>query len=322
VASSLLAFRPSRVAERLGPRSHACPIAAGELIAPALRAGLILPVVRAPIAAVARAALVAAGALDAAIGLVLPAGVPVEPWFGAVARAADELGAWVPVVLAGEVRAGEGKAAARAFDDAWRLVDAGATHLSVDVTALDPAGRADAAARIAAAAIERGLGWDVVVELADAKGGRAAALVRDLSRRGAPPDLLGVSCPAADGEGDARAQAAVLAAMSATAGGVPVARRGPASPALLRLLRGSPVVLCDDGGAAAAAALGRAAGPEGAPATDPRALERVTAALTARERDRVEALAYVEASVLVERLGAAGGAGALAAALGARRAAR
>jgi hypothetical protein len=59
-----------------------------------------------------------------------------------------------------------------------------------------------------------------------------------------------------------------------------------------------------------------------APAHRARALERAAAALSRGEADRLEALAYVEASDLVERLGAAGSAGALAAALGAARSAR
>jgi hypothetical protein len=322
----LKAFRSARVAERLGPRNDACPIASGELLAPAKALGLVVPVVRSPIAAVARAALVAARTLDSAIGLALPAGVPVGPWFEAVARAADEWAGGLPVVLAGEIVLAPDGAVAHAVDAAWRLVDAGMTHVSLDATALEPDERAAALTALAAPAAERGVGIDVVVPLADAArgGGRAASLLEALAERGVRPELTTVRCPAAATPGEARAQAAALSALSSVLGDLPLARRGPISPALLAALARGPVRLCDDGGAAAARALEvlpwEAIPPaEAGPGTRVSALERASRELPSEAADRLEARAYVEASDLVERLGACGSARALAAAIAAGR---
>ena len=326
--SPFKAFRPARVAERLGPRSEACPVAPRELLAPARVLGLVLPVVRAPIGAVARAALVAARTLDSAIGLSLPAGVPVEPWFEAVARAADEVAGGLPVLLAGEIvlEAADDAAMARAVDLAWRIVDAGMTQVSLDATALEPGDRVSPLAELAAPALERGVGVCVVVSLGDAArgGAAAAALFEGLASRGVRPDVAAVRCPAAATEGDGRAQVAALSALSAALDGLALARRGPISPALLAALAGGPVRLCDDGGAAAARALevlpwGEIPPAEAGPGTRVSALERAARELPAEAADRLEARAYVEASDLVERLGAAGSARGIATALAPRR---
>jgi len=317
VASRILAFRPASVVDRLAPRSGACPLSARELLGPAAELGLLLPVVRAPIASVARAALVAARELESALGLALPAGVPPGPWFAEVARAADEVAAGLPIFLSADVTV-EGEGATqieRASLDAWRLVDAGLTHLAIDVAAVAPAERGRILGEVAQAGAEHGISVEVVVPLADGAQAvpRAAAMIEGAARRGVAPDAAGVRCPAPASDEDARLQAAALARMSQALAGIPLLRRGPVTPRLLELLRGSPVKACEDGGAAAARAIGLIAldlaepDEEGVAARSSR-LERAARELSADGADRLEACAYVEAMDFMERLGARGSA--------------
>jgi hypothetical protein len=330
VGPRILAFRPATVVERLEPRSAACPLSTRELLGPAAELRLVLPVIRAPLAAVARGVLVAASEAQAVVGLSLPAGAAPEAWFAAVARAADEVAGGLPIFLCGEVRVeGEGGTQVeRAVAEAWRLVRAGLTHLAVDASAAAPEERGRVTADVAAAAVEHGACLDVVIPLADGAqaGRRAVAILEELERRGSPADLASVRClPPAD-EGEATLQAAALARICQALGGVPVMRRGPVTPALVELLRGSPVLACEDGGEVAARALAllpdeaRAAGDGRATREDP--LERAAAALGPDAAERLEARAYVDALDLLERLGATGGAPALARALEARLEAR
>jgi hypothetical protein len=274
--------------------------------------------VQAPIAGVARGALVAAKELKAVVGLGLPLGIPARPWFDAVAAAADEVAAGLPIFLTAEV-AVEGEGATqveRATRTAWELVDAGLTHLAIDVAAISAAERGRVAGEIAQAAFERGIGVEIVLPLGEGQAGsRAAALFEELAERGPAPDLAGVRCPAPRDDEEARRQAAALARLSQAIAGVPVLRRGPVTPRLLALLRSSPVKACEDGGAAAARALGlvpglappRAGDPEGAGSRQS-ALERAASTLSAADADRLEARAYVEVVELLEGLGARGGA--------------
>lgn len=332
VLSPALAFRPATVVERLAPRSGACPLSTRELLGPAAELGLLLPVIRAPVAAVARGALVAAKELQACVGLALPLGGAPEPWFEAVTRAADEVAAGLPIFLCAEVRV-EGEGATqleRAVGEAWRLVRAGVTHLAVDAGAVAPEERGRVVGEVAAAAAEHGACTDVVLTLADGAqaGRRAAAIFDELARRGAPADLASVRClPPAD-DGEARLQAGALARICAALSGIPVMRRGPVTPALLDLLRGSPVKACEDGGAVAARALSllpeaaraAASGEAGEARRDP--LERAAAALDPEAAERLETRAYVDALELLERIGARGGAPGVARALEERLAPR
>lgn len=329
--SPLLAFRPASVVGLLAPRSEACPLSTRELLAPARAAGIVLPLVHAPIAAVARGALVAARELDAVLGLALPPGVPPEPWFAAVARAADEVAGGLPVFLAGEVVV-EGEAEAqveRAARRAWRLVAAGLTHVAVDLGAVAPDARAPVGGEVARPAAEQGACVDVVLSLADGMQGVAcaAALLDELAGRGVAPDLVSVRCPAPVDADEARSQAGALARVCQALSGAPLLRRGPVTSDLLERLRGSPLRGCDDGGAAAAQALDlvpleRAA--DSPPAEDAREspLERAAATLPGDAAERVEARAYVDALEFMERLGARGSAGRIGAALRSRLAER
>jgi hypothetical protein len=322
VLSSALAFRPASVVERLPPRSGACPLSARDLLAAAGAAGLVLPLVRAPISAVARGALVAAKELRAVIGLALPPGVPSRSWFDAVTRAADELAAGVPIFLSAEVTVeGEGGTQVeRAVSDAWKLVDDGLTHLAIDVAAVSPPERGRVVAEVARAAFERGLSVEVVIPLGEGArvGPLAAALFEEVARSGQAPDLAGLRCPAPADADEARAQAGALARISQALAGVPVMRRGPVTPRLLELLRASPVKACEDGGAAAAGAVRLiplelieepGAGQRESP------LERAAAELTDAATDRLEARAYVEVVDFLERLGGRDGAPAVVGAL-------
>lgn len=325
MASRILAFRPPSAVGRLRPRSEACPLSTRELLGPAAELGLVLPLLRAPVVPVARAVLLAARELRAAVGLGLPPGVPPEPWFEAVTLAADELAAGLPLFLSAEVvLEGEGAAQLeRAVADAWRLVAAGVTHLAVDASAVAPGERGRIVAEVAEVAAEGGLCVELAVPLADGAriGARAARVLEELARRGVSADLASLRCPAPAGADDARLQAAALARLAQATGGVPVMRRGPVGDALLELLRGSPVKVCEDGGAAAGRALGalplaaRAASASGAGRDAARALEQAVAALPPDAADELEARAYFDALELLERIGAAGSAAAVAGAL-------
>ncbi|HTN54161.1 MAG TPA: hypothetical protein VML50_17260 [Anaeromyxobacter sp.] len=323
MVSRILAFRPASVVERLGPRNDACPLSLRDLLGPAAGLPLTLPVVRAPIAGVARAALVAAKEARSALGLALPPGVPPEPWFEAVTEAADEVAAGLPIFLSAEV-AVEGEAAMqveRARHEAWRLLDAGVTHLAVDVGAVEVAERGRVLSEVAQGATERGICVDCVVPLEPLQGSttrRAVDLFEDLARRGVPPDVASVRCRAPADVDEARGQVATLSRICSALSGVPVMRRGPVIPDLLGLLAGSPVKACEDGGAAATCAISllpwEVLGVEVEERRRSR-IEEAAAALSAEAADRLEARAYVEVSGFVERLGAAGSAPALIRAL-------
>jgi hypothetical protein len=316
MVSRILAFRPARVVQRLAPRSGACPLSAREILA----RGVVLPVVRAPVAAVARGALVAAKELHAAIGLSLPPGTPAGPWFERVAGAADEVAAGLPLLLSAEVVL-EGESGTQldlAARQAWSLVDAGMTHLAVDVAAVAEGERGRVLGEVARSSAEMGVSVEAVIPLGGGPqaAARAAAMIEEAARHGTAPDAASVRCPAPADDAEARLQAAALARVSQALGGLPVVRRGPVTPALLALLRGSPVQACDDGGAAAARAvrllpLERVeADPDGGRPRESR-LERAAAELPGETLDRLEASAYVDAMDFVERLGAAGSALAL-----------
>jgi len=172
VRAPLLAFRPARVVERLGPRSAACPLSSKDLLRAAAPLHLPLPLVRAPTPGVMRAALVAAKQARSVLGLGLPAGADPEAWFRRVIEAVDGLAALWPIFLAGEVvvEGAEPSSLEAARAAAWRLADAGLTHLAVDLSRLPAEARADALRVVAEAALERGLGLECQVEAGAATG--------------------------------------------------------------------------------------------------------------------------------------------------------
>jgi hypothetical protein len=305
VLSRISAFRPATVVERLPPRNDACPLSLRDLLGPAREARVVLPVVRAPIAGVARAALIAARQRQVPLGLAMPPGVLPEPWFDAVIQAADEVAGGLPIFLSAEVVVdGESPSEVeRACHEAWRLVDAGLTHLAFDVAAVAATERGRVLAEVAAPALERGICLDCVLPLEDGGATRAAALASELAGRGVPLDVASVRCPAPADAAEARLQLAALARVCAALAGVPLLRRGPVTRELLPLLAGSPIQAVDDGGCAAGTAIQVIPWDLIAPAgeeTRANRLEHAAAELSDEGIDRLEARAYVEVMEFLE----------------------
>lgn len=320
--SGVLAYRPAAVAAKLAPRSRACPVSLRDLLRAASGVRLALPLVRAPVGPVVRGSIVAAREAASAIALLLPAGSAPEPWVREVTAAADELAGGLPFSLGGEVilTGPEQADLERALGQCWRLVDAGATHLALDVAAVPADRRGELAAALGRGAHERGLGVELILP-ADGGGGTSAvaAAVRAMSEAGVPPDAVGLGGAAVPGAAEARAEVRRLAEACAALGGLPVLRRGPIGPEILRVLAGSPVRGCEDGGAAERAATAAipwdllGPPPEGPSRSTP--LERAVAELSDAGMERLEARAYVEVADLLERLGAGGSGFAVVAAL-------
>lgn len=305
-----LAFRPPTALARLPAGSAACPVSLRHLLSAGAAAAGPFPLVRAPTPETARAALVAAREMGSAIGLELPAGRPPEPWFDAVARAADQFAPRLPVVLSGAVSLGSGsdEEVERARREAFRLVEAGLTHVVVDLIGVPEGIRAGALAHAAQAAQEREIGVEGLLPLAAGlpAAERAAAMVAELAESGLSLDAAGARFPLPRGIEEEHEQARLAAELCGWLQGTPVVRRGPVTPGLLELLVGSPLAGCEDGGAALAAA-GRGAGRPAPPG-----------ARRAGAGDLGEALAYEVVAAFLEGLGLAGSAAALGDSLRAR----
>ncbi len=301
----LLAFRPAAALHRLPRHSQACPLSLRDLLR-ALPERRPLPIFRAPHPALARAALLAARQARSAVGLSPAPGQRPEPWFDAVARAADELAPRLPLFLCGEVAVGRGgEEQERARSLAYRLVEAGLTHLALDLSLLPVADRARAAAEVAAFAVER----EVAVECLFPGAGEvpdpeeAAAFLDDLHSWGLAPDALGVQCPAAEGAEEAQAQR--LAEVAAALGGTRLVRRGPATPRLFRVGRAAGLAALDDGGRLLEAGL--SALPPGERSELARGLaEGRPLDIPGEAAERFEGLAFAEAGAVLEALGAEG----------------
>lgn len=313
-ARSLLALRPVSAVHRLDARSEACPLSLREIVRALQGRRATLPVVAAPVEPVARGALIAAKEAGAVLGLALPGGRAPEPWFAAVARAADELAPRLPFFLSAEVRVEDGDPGfERAFAAAHRLLEAGLTHLAFDVSAVALPRRAQAAAHVAGPAAEREIAVDAVLPSGDIDPDSAAAFLEEFEGWGVRADVVSVRLPAAADDAQACAQLAALDALGSALGGRAVLRRGPLSPALIARIAPSSLRLCEDGGAALSAGL-RAIPAElrrgAAGEVRGREIE-----LTEPVSDRLEALVYSEVASLVDRLGARGTAAALSAAI-------
>ena len=310
-----LAFRPAGALKRLPGASRACPLSLRDVAGALLAEAVHLPIVLEAGAAPLRAALVAAKEAGSALGVTLPAGSGPERWFDAVAAEADRLAPGLPLLVAAPVRLlpGDGVEAMRARRLVYRLVDAGVTHLVLDLDALPADARAEDAARAADPALELGLGVECL--LPAAPGGLpepedAFALLAELGSLGATPDLAGVRCPAPEGAEGAAAQAERLRALAEASGGVALCRRGAGAAEVARRLSDGVVRAWDDGGLAAATgaggpasgAAGGAAGP-GAGTEDGQATEAA------------EARAYAAVAAFLDAIGAAGSADVLSAAL-------
>jgi hypothetical protein len=315
-----LAFRPPTVLAKLPPRSAACPVSLRDLMAAGVATPGPFPLVRAPTAGVARAALVAAGEIGSAIGLELPAGQRPEPWFAAVVRAADQFAPRLPAVLSGMVSLGAGSEdeVERARRETFRLVEAGLTHVVVHLGRVPEGERAAPLARATQAAQEREIGVEVLLPLAGGFPDPAAAatLVAELAESGFVLGAAGARFPLPRGSEEERLQARLATELCSWIEGTPVVRRGPVTPGLLELLAASPISGCEDGGAALAAAKRIANRPaEGGARPLARAGARRPPPGLA---DLVEALAYEEVAAFLEGLGLAGSAVALGESLLAR----
>jgi len=311
----LLAFRPASVMHRLGGRSEACVLSLRDLLPPLRAAGRTLPLLVAPLPSLMRAALLACKEARSAVGLALPPGLAPEPWFAAVAAAAEELAPRLPFFLSAGVLVEPG-AVEEAVARAHRLVEAGITHLAVELDRVPVAERARAAAQVAALAGERELAVEVLLP-----GGEqaldpdvASDFAEELQGWGLTPDLLGVRCQAADGVEEARAQARALAAVARALGTTPLLRRGPAGRVLLPVLRPAGVAVAEDGERVLQAGLAALSPAEreaalwrGGPGDRPRPLPA--------GGEGAEGLFYAEAAAVLEALGAAGSAEQVALAL-------
>lgn len=131
---------------------------------------------------------------DAVVGLG-PAALSDTPraphaFFEALADTAEAIGHSRAVVLAAPpVRVGpDGAEAAEARVYDW--VDAGYTHVPIDISGLEPEEAAPAVARAASALVERELGLEVLLE--PGQEDAAGELAAGLKLLGCPPDLVGV----------------------------------------------------------------------------------------------------------------------------------
>ena len=313
---SLLALRPVSTVHRLEARSEACPLSLRHLAGALAAAGVTMPIFAAPFPAVARAALVAAKEARAVVGLSLPARVEPEPWFAVVARAADELAPRLPFFVSGEVTL-EGDAGIESgFAASHRLLEAGVTHLAVDVSAVSLPRRAEAAARLAGLAAEREIAVDCALPATDGPPDvdEAIAYLEEFEGFGVRADVVSVRCRAPRDAAAAEAEARALAALGAALVR-PILRRGLLPDASLAAVRSARLCAVEDGGRALAAGA-RAARNDGARAAPAEGDGR---ALSPEAVNRFEALAYAEASALLEALGASGSAAIAEAALTARR---
>ncbi len=303
MSEPILAWRPGSAVERLAPRSQACPLSLRDILGGLGPHGFRLPIVRAPVAGVARAALLAAEQWGTALAVALPVGDPPEPWFEAVTLAADEVAPRLPICLSGEVAVAGGspRDLERARERAWRLIDGGITHLAVDLEALPLRDWASTLELVGEPARERELGLDLILprEKGLPSPPHVADLLDDLRAAGLAPDVASARCPLPGSEAEEAAQERLLADLCAWLDGIPVLRRGPMTPGLLARLGASPIKGCEDGGTVHAAAC-RALGVE-VPAGAGPALGRQRA-LPPEIGDRPEAFAYVEAAGLLEGL--------------------
>jgi hypothetical protein len=302
----MLSFRPANALHQLGPSGDACPLSLRDVLR-ALGAGRgTMPVIAAPLPAVMRGALLAARKANAVIGLALVPGVAPEGWFGALARAAHELAPRLPFFASGEVRVEDGDGGVeRAHLAAHKLVDAGVTHLAVDVAAVALGRRAQAASQVAGVASEREIAVDCVLPLGEGPFDpeEAAAWVDEFEGWGVRADLVSARLPLTTHEAQARAQLAALDALSAALGGRPILRRGPLAPGLASIIRRGGPRACEDGGHILAAAVRSIPREQREAASEER---RGPVDLPEALADRIEALAYFETAALIEAFGVAG----------------
>lgn len=290
-----LAFRPPTVRNRLRRGSRACPLPLRDVVGGLVAEAVAVPLVWAGEEAVARAALVAAKEAGSVVGLAARSPAAPERWFDAVVQVADEIAPGLPLLLGAVVSLRPGAIEeARSLRWSQRLVEAGVTHLVLEVDALDPSRRAEALARAAEPALERGLGVECLLPAAPGAlpgSDEVFSLLAELGSLGASPDLAGVRLPEPLPVGGEEAAARALERLAESTGGVGLACRGQASARLARIVPPGTLRAADDGGLAE------------------------SAASRGSDRERGEARAYGEAASLIDAVRSDGSAALLAQAL-------
>lgn len=202
VLDKVLTLRPTSVVARLGSRSRLPVLNPRELLTALEGVPAALPCVPVPVRPMLPGLLAAARGEDAVLGLTCPHPLAdrgaAERFMGAVQEVSEADGHTRPVFLqAGPVRVlkTEPETLSQLQDGIFRLVDAGFSLVSLDVTRLEAGAAADAVQRLSGAVVERELALEVSLP-AGAEGSEldgARALLEGLRRRGLAVHLLRVS---------------------------------------------------------------------------------------------------------------------------------
>lgn len=202
VLDKVLTLRPTSVVARLGLRSRLPVLNPRELLAALEGLPVALPCLPIPVRPILPGLLAAARGEDAVLGLTCPHPLAdrgaAERFMNAVREVAEADGHARPVFLqAGPVRVprAEPETLEQLEEGVFRLVDAGFTLVSLDVTRLEADAAAEAVRRLSGAVVERELALEVSLP-AGAEGSEldgAQALLGDLGRLGLPVLFLRVS---------------------------------------------------------------------------------------------------------------------------------
>jgi len=200
VLDKVLTLRPTSVVARLGARSRLPVLNPRELLAALEGVPAVLPCLPVPVRPMLPGILAAARGEDAVLGLMCPHPLAdrgaAERFMASVQEVAEADGHARPVFLqAGPVRVpkAEPETLGQLQEGIYRLVDAGFSLVSLDVSRLEPDAAAEAVRRLSTAVVERELSLEVSLP-AGAEGSElegARALLEGL--RGVPVHFLRVS---------------------------------------------------------------------------------------------------------------------------------
>ncbi|WP_369865305.1 hypothetical protein [Archangium sp. Cb G35] len=202
VLDKVLTLRPTSVVARLGTRSRLPALNPRDLLAALEGVPAALPCAPVPVRPMLPGLLAAARSEDAVLGLMCPHPLAdrgaAERFMASVQEVAEADGHTRPVFLqAGPVRVprAEPETLGQLEEGLFRLVDAGFSLVSLDVTRLDAGAAADAVRRLAGPVVERELALEVSLP-AGAEGSElddARDLLEGLRRRGLAVLFLRVS---------------------------------------------------------------------------------------------------------------------------------
>jgi hypothetical protein len=326
VLDKVLTLRPTSVVARLGTASRLPVLNPRELLAALEGVPAALPCLPVPVRPMLPGLLAAARGEDAVLGLMCPHPLAdrgaAERFVAAVQEVAEADGHARPVFLqAGPVRVpkAEPETLGSLQEGIFRLVDAGFSLVSLDVTRLEAGAAVEAVRRLSGAVVERELTLEVSLP-AGAEGDElegARALLEGLRRQGIAVRFLRV--PAAilgEEEQDVQFLQSLVELAGQHGAGVAVGEAGRRSARVLPtyVAAGVKKVEC----AAPFERLALAAYPESVRAGLEQKAERVglgvgellgvvgaqLAALEAQDASRLEALAFAEASEVLAALGA------------------